>query len=122
MSHLTHNGIITVKSLVTGNHFSYQVKTVKKDGPLKGKRILSLLRGPDNTSDYTGFAFVEDDGIKLWNRFKNTEYNKHIRILNSINHPKLEFMLGTKCRLCNRQLNDPESLKLGVGPVCRGEQ
>lgn len=120
---LLHNGITTVKSLESGNHFSYQIKTVLK-GDLKGRRILSLLRGPDNTSDYTGFAFINEDGqIKLWNRFKNSpEYNKHVRILNSQNHPKLEFMLGTLCRRCNRQLNDPISISVGLGPTCRGEQ
>ena len=37
-----------------------------------GETIASYLDGPDNESDYRGFAFVKDDGrFFLWKRFRS---------------------------------------------------
>lgn len=54
---VTHNGRITITSNKTGDHRTFEIKTIKK-GPLEGKRTISLLTGPCNTGDYTPFAFV----------------------------------------------------------------
>jgi len=61
---ITHNGRITVTNNATGGHRTFEIKTIRKEGhALDGKRVLSLLTGPDNTGDYTPFAFVDS-----WNK------------------------------------------------------
>lgn len=114
---LTHNGKITISNPNTGNHRTFQIKTVKK-GSLAGKRILSMLIGPDNEQDYLGIGFVDDTGIKIWNRHKGTLYEKTANCLLKIEELGLISQFSTKCRICNKVLSDPISLASGIGPIC----
>mgnify|MGYP000464544952 CR=1 FL=1 len=52
-----HNGYITIHNTNTGNHRTLRIETVK-GGALDGKRIVSLLIGPDREDDaaWRGFA------------------------------------------------------------------
>lgn len=54
-----HNGTYTVTHPTRG-HYTVRVHTAKR-GQLAGKRVVSLLTGPDNTSDYRAFAFWDDE-------------------------------------------------------------
>lgn len=123
-----YNGKYTIVS-PTGSHRTFQIKTVKQ-GPLAGKRIIGLLTGPDNTSEYTGFGFVTDNGIRVWQRFRFSSgtYEKMAllvwnmgRLGENCGFGKQGFKihLSKRCSICNRELTDPESIKFGVGPVCR---
>lgn len=56
-----HNGITTVSHPAHG-HYTIQVKSVLH-GKFAGKRIVSLLTGPDNTKDYTGIAFLDESKV-----------------------------------------------------------
>ena len=71
MNIATHNGIITIRNPATGSHRTFRVRTNPENSKwLPGKRVLSLLIGSDNESDYKGFAFVGDDGrVHVWRRF-----------------------------------------------------
>ena len=61
------NGRYTMKNRRSGEHRTFEIKTQDKDAKFAaGKRVVALLTGPDNTADYTGFGFVEDDGIVVW--------------------------------------------------------
>lgn len=122
----THNGKITVKNPATGNHRTFQIKTVKK-GSLEGKRILSLLSGPDNESDYVGFGFVNDNNVSVWNKFRaDSQYAKLGKMLENLdtlmNEGKVEVLFETKCRRCNRTLTTPESVVSGIGPDCASRE
>lgn len=115
----THNGTITVNNPATGNHRTFTIKTAQ-GGNLKGKRIVALLIGSDNTQDYKGFGFVDGLGfITVWNKYKGTEFDKLADILE---HPdkynKLEYLHEGRCIRCNRKLTHPDSIKLGIGPEC----
>lgn len=56
-----HNGTYTVSEPGERGHFTVKVHTAQKGG-LAGKRIISLLVGPDNQRSYQGVAFwVEDE-------------------------------------------------------------
>jgi hypothetical protein len=114
---LTHNGIITISNPATGNHRTFQIKTAKK-GNLAGKRILSMLIGPDNTNDYLGIGFVDESGIKIWNKHKNTLFEKTANCLLRIEELGLISQFSTKCRICNKELTDPISISTGIGPIC----
>lgn len=114
----THNGIITVVNKKTGGHRTFKIATVK-NGNLKGKRIVSLLIGPDNTSDYLGLGFVHDDGIvRVWGKHKGSVYEKTIEVLNHLDTLPVEVMFEGKCRVCNRVLTNPKSLVIGIGSEC----
>lgn len=59
-----HNGTYTVSHAERG-HFTAKVHTAQ-GGELKGKRIISLLVGRDNISDYSGVAFWNESTRLAW--------------------------------------------------------
>ena len=118
---LTHNGEITITNPATGGHRTLRIKTAQSGG-LKGKRILSLLIGQDNENDYLGIGFVNDDNIQIWNKYKNSQYEKIAKCLLKIEEKGLIAQFSTVCRVCNRKLTDPISIKTGIGPTCSGRQ
>lgn len=67
------NGIYTISSERSGEHRTFRARTAEKlVDPRTGQmsRVLELLDGPSNTSDYRGFAFVDDAGVRVWRRFR----------------------------------------------------
>ena len=52
-----YNGAITVTNPATGNHRTFRIHTVRTGG-LKGSRVVGLLIGSNNESDYLSFGFV----------------------------------------------------------------
>lgn len=64
------NGTYTVES-PRGGHVTIKLHTAQK-GDLAGRRILSLLVGPDNTSSYKGVAFWDDEKrvVNVWKRYR----------------------------------------------------
>ena len=133
------DGTITVL-LRNGKHFTYRVHTVKK-GDLEGKRIVALLNGPDNNSNYKGFGFVvperanvaangqhpnwvdvpDSQDIAIWKKCRSEAFEKHAKLLlGHANEHVVEWMQEGRCMKCGRKLTTPESLKAGIGPVCAG--
>lgn len=147
------NGTYTVEGGPAG-HFTVKLHTALR-GNLAGKRILSLLVGPDNTSDYKWIAFWDDAAKRcnVWRRFTSPTRGQPVDAYNWGDHwnsheKKLAiwcdlavrggfgedggFDEGTshwasngytllregRCYVCNRKLTDPESIRLGIGPVC----
>lgn len=126
---ISHNGEFTIKS-PRGGHKTFQIKTTLR-GKLKGKRILKVLVGPDNTTDYEGFAFVSDDETRfnVWARFKGTDREMYATMLLDMMQngeasqfaiKGYELLKATVCRKCNRKLTTPESIESGIGPICAG--
>jgi hypothetical protein len=120
------NGIYTYINTVKGTHRTFKIHTVKR-GNLKGKRLVSLLSGPDNNSSYQAFAFVNEYGITAFRKHQHTQYESYARMIqdvalqgeNSIYIQKgLEVKVEKRCLRCNRRLTHPESLKTGIGPEC----
>lgn len=121
---LTHNGKFTVKS-PTGVHKVFEIKTQPNSSPFApGKRVLHVK----NNREWIGIAFIDMDakdksGVHIWKRLQdNNEVKGFIKtLLNEEHYTKLgmEFLKEIKCRKCNRDLTDPESIKLGIGPICR---
>ena len=124
----THNGTITIRNPETEVHRTFRIRTQKKDSRFApGKRVLSLLTGSDNTRDYSGFAFIEDDGtVRAWNRHIGTQYERYARLIQNLESEterwNLDVQWSAKCRCCNRELTDPTSISTGIGPVCGGRE
>ena len=121
-----YNGYVTAHNPATGQHRTFRIQTVHQSENLfmLGKRIIGLLVGPDNTSSYQGFGFVEEDGsVRVWSKHRGTQYEKLADVLNRADYfaeqHGVRFECSVKCRKCNRDLTDPLSIELGIGPVCR---
>jgi hypothetical protein len=123
-----YNGKLTVTNPATGLHRTFRIKTMLK-GPLKGMRVLQLLIGADNQSAYKGFAFVQPSGkVNVWTKCKGEQNSPSVfqqlamiveRSEWYAQHRGLEYQYSVRCRRCNRELTDPESIEAGIGPICR---
>lgn len=119
------NGFYTL-TFPCGSHRTFRLHTQQKgSAAFRGRRMLGMLIGPDNTADYETFAFLEGDGFKVWKRFQNqkqAEYAEKLFALmtgREIEGHSVEK--SGRCLKCNRPLTDPESIRLGIGPLCRGD-
>lgn len=118
------NGCFTIQNTSKNTHRTVRIKTVKK-GNLEGKRIISILTGPDNNSDYRGFGFVNDNGlIFIWNKHRDSHIllwiaryiSGKFRFDQDVKNVNL--LVEKSCIRCNRRLTTPESIKNGIGPEC----
>jgi len=137
---LGFNGTYTIQNLSSEEHRTFSIKT-QPDGSrfAPGKRVVALLTGPNNESDYQGFGFLNDDGIAVWKskrgQGKLSAFDHYARILHlavtSIHgddeevQGKIDYAgrtyevrLSKTCRVCNRKLTDPTSIRNGIGKTC----
>lgn len=120
-----HNGYYTL-TMPCQSHRTFRLYTQQR-GKLAGKRLLGMLIGPDNTADYEDFAFLTQAqcGFVVWKRFANQRQAEYARLLwKFIGEGELidghEVSESRRCLKCNRTLTDDESIRLGIGPTCRG--
>ena len=125
------NGIYTVKSAATGDHRTFKIHTQGEKAEFAaGKRVVSLFTGTDNSADdhYTGFAFIDDRGIHVWEKkqgeglwetYADMIWTLYLDGAFSRWAEKGYTILGEgRCVRCNRLLTTPESIKSGIGPIC----
>ena len=116
------NGFHTL-TLPDGSHRTFRVYR-KRDGAkfAPGKRIISLLIGPDNTNDYEDFGFVSEMQIAVWKRFRGHKQEEYAAIIWRIAQGEVvegyELLTDRRCLICNRTLTEPESIERGIGPLC----
>lgn len=126
------NGTYTITS-PTGEHRTFQISTQPKDSRFAaGQRVIALLNGPDNTTNYQGFGFVTDNGISVWRSKQGSnntksQYEKFAAMVWSMAiNGEQSFFYAKGCRLlvegkcirCNRKLTHPTSILSGIGPEC----
>lgn len=117
------NGVYTL-TFPDGSHRTFKVWT-KQEGAkfAAGRRLLGILVGPDNTSDFEPVAFVEEDRVVLWRRHRGTNIDRYVSILwaaatwGSV-PPGHTLEVAKRCLRCGRDLTTPESLERGIGPEC----
>lgn len=131
------NGTWTVES--EKGHRTFHIETMPDDSSFApGRRVLSLLTGPDNSNDFTNFGFVNDDGIVVWTKYrldaqrtvlggKLTPHEYYARVLWNLLMQGPNGVFGRKgytlrgagsCIRCSRKLTTPDSLDRGMGPIC----
>lgn len=124
----THNGTITVRNPASGEHRTFRIATQKQDARFApGERIVSLLVGQNNETDYQSFGILKPDGrVIVWRKHLGTKFERYGRLVENLKQESekfgLEFQWSAKCRKCNRKLTCPESLASGIGPTCAGEK
>lgn len=114
------NGLFTL-TFPCGTHKTIRIHT-QQLGNMAGKRILSLLIGPQNTDDFEGIAELTPAGVWVWKRWKGKKPDEYAQLLWSLmKGEELEghsVLVSKKCMRCNRPLSTPESIERGIGPEC----
>ncbi len=115
-----NDGIYTVV-MPDGQRKTIRVRT-KVGGTFGGRTILAYLSGSDNEKDYTGFAFLSEDGTRvfMWRRFENSGLLPFANVL--LQNPEeagMAYALESgRCYRCGRKLTVPASIHRGLGPDC----
>lgn len=130
---LAGNAYFTLVSTTTGKRFTYRVVMPKKartrDAGAQPWYYVSLLNGPDNTSNYTWMGTLIGDGSFKQARTKLVGMDapsmlaftwtlKHLRTGRFPD--KLDFWHEGRCGRCGRLLTVPSSIAAGIGPECAG--
>lgn len=91
----------------------------------KGSQVAEFLSGPDNTADFTGFAFVVKGKARVWRRYRSE--STLVDMLTTLLNGGLDnaaqagyayALASSRCYRCNRTLTVPASIHRGLGPVC----
>lgn len=122
-----YKGYFTVE--VEGEkHRTFKFKTNSK-----GQTIIGLLTGASNTTDYTWFAFVDGTILRYWKQPRFGGLPTTLPISREVANECLAAILGnvelaglryatvySNCSRCGKVLTTPESLAIGLGPICDG--
>jgi hypothetical protein len=117
------NATITIKSLVTGVHFTYNVRTSNDNN---GTYFVSLLNGSDNENNYAymgiirGNVFASAGKVKVHRNAPSVIAFMWVfeRIMSKSLTEKVEVWHSGKCGRCGRKLTVVESISSGFGPEC----
>lgn len=118
------NGFYTL-TFPDGSHRTFRVFSKRPDAKFApGQRLLAMLVGPDNTSDYEGFAFVLETGVKVWKRFHGKKQAHYAALLLDLvsgqEVPGHTVEVSRHCLICNRLLTTPAAIERGIGDTCWG--
>ena len=117
---------LTLKSLKTGSHYTYKIRSNKE----KTVFFVSLLNGPNNESDYMYMGTIFDKkNFKLTTKSKLSNeaisykaFKYYFTNLINKQLEKIEENIAAyhngHCCACGRTLTTPESITLGIGPIC----
>ena len=125
----------TLRSARTGTRFTYRVQAPRTDGRTDhdaNVRFVKVLNGSDNDADYVYLGNIFD-GVRYFIGRKSPLGNDApsarafswfwARLLDTTTPlpADLEFFHAGCCARCSRTLTTPESIEIGLGPVCAGK-
>ncbi len=120
---LAGNSTFTLVSMRTQKRFTYKV-TKDPRGP---RHYVKVLSGPHNETDYGYLGTIFDSNNYKHGRKSMIgvnassvlafEYFWGVATRGGL-AKELEFWHEGKCGKCSRKLTVPESIKLGIGPIC----
>ena len=123
------NATVTLKSLTTGNRFTYKVTKVKDSS---GMFFVGLMNGPDNENSYQYIGFIKEHfaGPRFTHGRKSRVGHDAPsvrafdwvwkKLVQGSMPAQLQIWHEGRCGRCNRKLTVPESIKTGMGPECAG--
>jgi hypothetical protein len=109
-----------------GTHYTFRIGRKDETQPY----FVGLLTGPNNERDYTYLGIYNPDnhGVRLTQKSKYTEDSLPVKVIrwgirqvvDSKPLPEgYRIQHEGSCCVCGRPLTDPESIELGIGPICR---
>jgi hypothetical protein len=110
-----------------GEHYTFKATT--KDGYQQGTKVtfLSVLTGPDNTSDFTYLGMINSGEVTLTKKSKYNADSKLYKVAkwavrqvyHNLDLPEgYNIQHAGKCGKCGRKLTTPQSIATGLGPKC----
>jgi hypothetical protein len=130
------NATLTVKSIRTGDHFTFKIQkptvqgSTKRDFGSQMNFVKVLTGSPDDWNSWHFIGFFRDGGPLAQTRKdlgagrpKSPSFQAFEWLLNQLRAGKLpsdqaEVQHAGKCCRCGRTLTHPESLASGIGPEC----
>jgi len=121
---LAGNAKVTIENPATGVRFTYKIRRRDNADGSKTPWFVSVLRGSDNTSDYSYIGFIKA-GQFVWGG-KKARAGKDAPSVRAFDwffrhlddpRPANVYHSGC-CGRCGRELTVPESIETGLGPVC----
>jgi hypothetical protein len=114
------NGTYTL-SFPSGEWKTFRIRT-EKNGDFRGKRTIAILTGPDNTTEFEKFGFVDAGGVKTWKRYAGSKFDQYGQIIWSLSRGEeldgYEVRVAKRCMRCNRIITTPSSIDANYGPEC----
>jgi hypothetical protein len=133
---LAGNALFTIESTGTGVRFTYKVVASKDEGTRAGRGVyfVSLLTGPENTSDYSYLGIIpKDDPMSFRLTAKSCAGEQAPSVIafkwfwRQVSAGRLPASVKAwhegRCGRCGcgRTLTVPESIERGIGPECAGK-
>jgi hypothetical protein len=120
------NAIITLQSLRTNSHFTYKVREADKrnENEAPAYFVNLLANGSADEGSFVYLGMVRNGAFSLTRASKagiDAPSVKAFRFFLGQRelHPELVIRHEGRCGHCGRTLTEPESIDLGIGPVCR---
>ena len=126
-----NNGYFTIENTKTGEWRTFRIQKQKEHNRLPtGAQVLSLLVGPENTTQYRAFAFINTRGAfsfkklreksGVWQAYCNLVHSLLTEGAQSRYYTERKYVIrqSERCFMCGRMLTTPESIEMGIGPVC----
>lgn len=120
------NGTYTVVR-PDGTYVTLRVKAHwEADRAARGDQVVQYLSGPDNTTNFTGFAFLNGTNARVWSRMVGRVNNQNAALCHLLNQGvedratarETYALRSGRCSNCGRRLTVPASLHRGLGPEC----
>jgi hypothetical protein len=126
------NATITVRSLATGNRYTYKIVKSKSTEKYPPAWFVSVMTGADNESNYEPLGIVNSklDAFRSYSRTRIKEAAPSYKAFAwlfakfvGLNHmpQNIEVWHEGRCGRCGRKLTVPESIESGFGPECSGK-
>lgn len=121
---LAGKSVFTLVSEKTSTRYTYSVAKAKRGEAW----FVSLLTGPDNTSNYTYLGYITFDGALSFRLTKKSRLSSDAVPVKAFawtfgklvaeQQPPVEIWHSGRCGCCGRALTVPESIASGIGPTC----
>jgi len=130
------NATVTFVSSKTGQRYTFKIRKPdekKQDPRYKNNGntyFVSLLSGPQNTTDFTYMGMISHNDFRLTKASKMNQESSPVKafawvwnhIINKQDIPEaVEIWHEGSCGRCGRKLTVPESIEAGIGPECAGK-
>ncbi len=116
--------LFTVLNTRTGNRYTFKVVQKTNQDGSKSPHFVTVLTGPDNTSHYSYIGILASGRFVHTRKSRLAQDDPRVQAFawlwrNADHLPDfVEARHHSRCGHCNRVLTTPESIDIGLGPVC----